>query len=261
MNNTALNYHLMHPGGDSGPGDPNAAFYLDGTYHLHYILAASVEGQAVLLVRARHQYRHAALDMADHQTAARLHRSRHVQRHRLYHQGGKTGGHLPRRGLGPQPDRHRQGPPSCPAGRSHIPLRCGTPTVLREEMRHWDPDCFLIGDTYYAISGGENPPLLKSRDLRTWTNVGPFLQHDMPDVATGEDVSCPNFFPIGGKWMLLCISPPSGLPLLHRRLGCESRAVCAGAARAHELASRESEPVRHGLVARGLLRSRKRPDP
>ena len=35
----ALNYHLMHPGGDSSPGDPNAAFYLDGTYHLHYILA------------------------------------------------------------------------------------------------------------------------------------------------------------------------------------------------------------------------------
>jgi sucrose-6-phosphate hydrolase SacC (GH32 family) len=35
----ALNYHLMHPGGDSLPGDPNAAFYLDGTYHLHFILA------------------------------------------------------------------------------------------------------------------------------------------------------------------------------------------------------------------------------
>ena len=34
-----LNYHLMHPGGNSLPGDPNAAFYLDGLYHLHYILA------------------------------------------------------------------------------------------------------------------------------------------------------------------------------------------------------------------------------
>ncbi|MED5415507.1 MAG: hypothetical protein VYC64_11170, partial [Candidatus Latescibacterota bacterium] len=33
-----LNYHLMHPGGDSAPGDPNAAFCLDETYHLHYIL-------------------------------------------------------------------------------------------------------------------------------------------------------------------------------------------------------------------------------
>ena len=40
-----LNYHLMHPGGDSLPGDPNAAFCLDGTYHLHYILAHPWNGQ------------------------------------------------------------------------------------------------------------------------------------------------------------------------------------------------------------------------
>ena len=33
-----LNYHLMHPGNKSGPGDPNVAFYLDGVYLLHYIL-------------------------------------------------------------------------------------------------------------------------------------------------------------------------------------------------------------------------------
>ena len=29
-----LNYHLMHPGGNSKPGDPNLAFCLDGYYHL-----------------------------------------------------------------------------------------------------------------------------------------------------------------------------------------------------------------------------------
>ena len=34
MNDMTLNYHLMHPGGDSIPGDPNAAFCLDGVYHL-----------------------------------------------------------------------------------------------------------------------------------------------------------------------------------------------------------------------------------
>ena len=33
-----LNYHLMHPGGDSLPGAPNAGCCLDGLYHLHYIL-------------------------------------------------------------------------------------------------------------------------------------------------------------------------------------------------------------------------------
>ena len=77
-------------------------------------------------------------------------------------------------------------------------------------MRHWDPDCWLIGDTYYSLSGGENPPVLKSKDLKTWHYVGDFLQHDLPDVAIGEDVSCANFFPLGDKWMLLCIAHHQG---------------------------------------------------
>ena len=39
--NHDLHYHLMHPGGDSSPGDPNAAFYLDGRYHLQCLLYTS----------------------------------------------------------------------------------------------------------------------------------------------------------------------------------------------------------------------------
>ncbi|MDP6040307.1 MAG: glycoside hydrolase family 32 protein, partial [Candidatus Latescibacteria bacterium] len=78
------------------------------------------------------------------------------------------------------------------------------------EMRHWDPDCFLIGDTYYAISGGRHQPLIKSDDLINWTYVGDFLSHELSDVAIGEDISCPNFFFLDGKWMLLCISHPLG---------------------------------------------------
>ena len=41
----ALNFHLMHPGGDSSPGDPNPAFCLDDTYHLHYILRQTWRGK------------------------------------------------------------------------------------------------------------------------------------------------------------------------------------------------------------------------
>ena len=51
MADLRLTYHLMHPGGDSGPGDPNAVFYLDGTYHLHYILThPSRDGRAFSFV-------------------------------------------------------------------------------------------------------------------------------------------------------------------------------------------------------------------
>ena len=73
-----------------------------------------------------------------------------------------------------------------------------------------DPDCFLVDDTYYAFSAADDVQLCKSADLADWTYVGPFMQRDMPDVAIGEDVSCANFFPIGNKWMLLCISHTIG---------------------------------------------------
>ena len=73
----------------------------------------------------------------------------------------------------------------------------------------WDPDCCLVGDTYYAISGGRPPLLMKSSNLKDWEYMGPLFHEDMPDdlgVDKNEDVSCPNMFKIGDKWMLLCIS-------------------------------------------------------
>jgi sucrose-6-phosphate hydrolase SacC (GH32 family) len=73
-----------------------------------------------------------------------------------------------------------------------------------------DPDCFLVGDTYYAYSAWGDVLLCKSTDLKNWTYVGPFMKHDMPDVAIGEDLSCANFYPFCGKWMLLCISHTIG---------------------------------------------------
>ena len=111
------------------------------------------------------------------------------------------------------------------------------PTAREAEITHWDPDCFLIGDTYYAISGGENPPLMKSNDLKSWTLVGDFLQHELPDVAIGEDISCPNFFELGGKWVLLCISHPLGCRYYLGDWDAGGRAVRAANARPDELAA------------------------
>ena len=50
-----LNYHLMHPGGDSVPGDPNPAYCLDGVYHLHYYYWPSLEGKDILQLYPRYQ--------------------------------------------------------------------------------------------------------------------------------------------------------------------------------------------------------------
>lgn len=205
MTDPTLNYHLMHPGGESAPGDPNAAFALDGAYHLHYIL--------------RHPWRGGRSFSFVHVTSPDMLHWRwlptKLQPSFTGHGMFSGTGFLTKDGR-PAVIYHGQA-----SDRNQIavakdrlltdweppyPVDVRTPDGSVDEMRHWDPDCFVVGDTYYAISGGENPPLLTSTDLRTWTRVGPFLQHDLPDVARGEDISCPNFFPIGGRWMLLCIS-------------------------------------------------------
>ena len=83
-----------------------------------------------------------------------------------------------------------------------------------KSIHYWDPDCWPIGDTYYALSGGKDPELMKSDDLKNWNYLGKLLHEGYPDnlgVGRDEDISCANMFKIGNKWMLLCIS---------HRLGC-----------------------------------------
>lgn len=78
----------------------------------------------------------------------------------------------------------------------------------------WDPYLWLEGDTYYCLLGGNVLPngkdtlyLCKSTDLVRWEPLHPFYEH--PDLAwtvLGEDCSCPDFFKLGDKHVLMCIS-------------------------------------------------------
>ncbi|MFN8521651.1 MAG: glycoside hydrolase family 32 protein [Chloroflexota bacterium] len=209
MTDLTLNYHLMHPGGDSAPGDPNAAFYLDGTYHLHYILAHPWRGER------SYSFIHLTSPDMLHWTWQTTKLQPAFTGHGMY----SGTGFLTREGR-PAAIYHGRG-----SERNQIAIACDRrlsewekpyPVEVRTadggvaDIVHWDPDCFLIGDTYYAVSGGKNPPVFKSRDLRHWTLIGDFIQRDLPDVAFGEDVSCPNFFELDGRWVLLCISHPLG---------------------------------------------------
>jgi len=207
----ALNFHLMHPGGPSAPGDPNAAFHLDGTAHLHYILNHEWNGKRSF------SFVHVTSPDLLHWQWQPTKLQPAFTGHGMFSGTGfltKDGrpaaiyhGQASRRNwIAVAKDRELSG------WEKPYPVEVeGAP----EDMRHWDPDCFLIGDTWYAISGGKNPPLFKSDDLKSWNYVGPFLSHEPDDVVLGEDVSCPNFFPIAmpdgtEKWMLLCISHPHG---------------------------------------------------
>jgi len=78
------------------------------------------------------------------------------------------------------------------------------------KYQSWDPHGWLEGDTYYAVFGGNPATLFKSGDLVHWEFLSRFLSGDMPDVDKDEDISCPDFFKLGDKHMLLCISHKRG---------------------------------------------------
>ncbi len=204
-----LTFHLAHPGpGDAYPGDPNCVFDYKGRYHLHYI------------------YRNSTGFVFAHVSSTDL-------VHWDWHPtvlAPPTTGHGMFSGTGfytkegqPAIIYHGEG-----SARNWIqyPLddqfnQWSEPQVVLPktadgkipDMRHWDPDCWLNGDTYYALSGGQNPQLMKSQDLKNWTYLGDLLHPDYPTdlgVPKEEDISCANMFKIGDKWMLLCISHPLG---------------------------------------------------
>ena len=216
----ALNYHLMHPGSDSAPGDPNPAYYLDGTYHLHYILRHPWQGDQSG-VSPRHgkqsfSFVHVTSTDMLHWTWQPTRLQPSFTGHGMFSGTGFI---------------TKEGKPAAIYAGLSDPRHTFIAVARNNQLSSWekpypvepkggpdgvdvtllgDPDCFLIGDTYYAYSARDNLPLCKSTDLINWTYVGPFLKHDMPDVAIGEDVSCANFLPIDGRWMLLCISHPIG---------------------------------------------------
>ena len=205
-----LNYHLMHPGGDSQPGDPNVAFCLDGIYHLHYIL--------------RHPWKNGISYSFIHVTSTDLlnwkWQPTMLQPSFTGHGMFSGTGFITKEGkpaaiyAGVAEPHHSY---IAIAGDNRLSVWEKPYPVLpkggpggKDMTLRGDPDCFLIGDTYYAYSAVENVLLCKSTDLKHWSYVGPFLKHDMPDVAVGEDLSCANFYPFEDRWMLLCISHTIG---------------------------------------------------
>ena len=50
------------------------------------------------------------------------------------------------------------------------------------KINFWDPDCFIINNTYYSISGGINPDLFKSKNLIEWEYVGKSNTVGVPDL-------------------------------------------------------------------------------
>ncbi len=65
-------------------------------------------------------------------------------------------------------------------------------------------------DAYYQIVGGMKPGLFKSGDMRDWQYLGPLIDPDNRMRFPFEDLSGPDFFAIGDKFVLLFISHTLG---------------------------------------------------
>jgi sucrose-6-phosphate hydrolase SacC (GH32 family) len=206
-----VTYHIAHPGpGRAEPGDPNAAIYYKGRYHMHYIY------------RTRFGFCFAHLSSEDmvnwkwHETtlapptnggygmfSGTAFLTKQGTPAIVYHGEGRDRNVI-QIAQDDTLDTWSEALPIIPMG----------PDGKEAESTNWDPDCWLRDGTYYAISGGRPPELMKSDDLKNWEFLGKLFHEDTDWEAFGldpnEDVSCANMFKIGDKWMLLCISHDLG---------------------------------------------------
>ena len=201
-------YHFVTPEGYCGPFDPNGNIFWNGRHHMGYI------------------YQHRGVHYWGHASSRDLLHWRH---------------HKP--SLFPTPDSPENGIFSgngfvskdgkevvylyhgCGAGNSiatssdkdldnwkKLPGNPIIPNPADDALyRSWDPCGWVEDDTYYAIFGGQRPAIFKAKKLNKWKYVGDLFAHAIDGVDIHEDVSCPDFFKLGRKWVLVCIS---------HRLGC-----------------------------------------
>lgn len=199
-------YHLLSQSNGAHIADPNFAFFWKGKYHLFFITSGGFAHVS-------------SVDMV----------------HWRFHPN------LPFGGLSGTMFLNRDGIPTMITKTDKIVLisaldddleKWSTPVPIEPKIRpgqdgsiisHWDPDIWVDNGVTYALFGyfpldpTKEATLMKSTDEKNWEYVGKFLSKEMPrvtrskDLRLNDDISCPNFFKLGNKWMLLCIS--------HRR-GC-----------------------------------------
>jgi sucrose-6-phosphate hydrolase SacC (GH32 family) len=208
-------YHFVSPEGICGPFDPNGAIYWNGRYHLGYIFQNELG----------HCWGHAS-------SADLLHWRHHspmlVPNYGDVDRGIFSGNSFVGKGGEAVTLYHGVDAGNCIATSTETDLEHWTklpsnPIVPIPEKgsseeklyRSWDPHGWLEDDTYYAIFGGGGfsgsaATIFKADTLDDWQYVGPLFDEDMPEVDDFEDVSCPDFFKLGNKHALLCISHPRG---------------------------------------------------
>ena len=208
-------YHLAHPTFTLGsPFDPNPAFFYKGRYHLHYIYKN----------RTGFVFGHvSSKDMVHwkwHPTVLAPPNTGHgmFSGTGFMTKDGKAAAVYHGQGSGRNWIVYAEDDTMDAWSKPEVMLPRDEDGNLMENVRYFDPDIWLMDGKYYGLnarSSKEPPTIMKSDNLKDWTFLGELLHPGFDakklGVEVGEDISCPNFFKLGNKWVLVCIS---------HRLGC-----------------------------------------
>jgi len=193
-------YHFVTPEGSCMPFDPNGAIFWKGQYHLFYIFQdARGHNWGHVSSTDLFHWRHHPTGLVSGMFSGNCFVNKEGRPTICYHQVGQ--GNAMAVALDDELNEWRKldsNPitPKTAPGDSH-----------HDRYRSWDPFGWLEGNTYYAIFGGNRPAIARSDSLAgPWKYVGDLMANAVPGVGIDEDVSCADFFPIGGQRMLLCIS-------------------------------------------------------
>jgi beta-fructofuranosidase len=193
-------YHFVIPEGTAMPFDPNGAIYWKGRYHLFYIFQDKRDHHwGHVSSTDLFHWRHHPTRLLSGMFSGNCFVNKEGRPTMCYHQVGQ--GNAMAVALDDDLNDWKKldsNPitPKTKAGDTH-----------HGKYRSWDPYGWVEGDTYYAIFGGERPGLAKAPALGgEWKYVGDFLANTVPGVSINEDVSCADFFKLGNRHMLLCIS-------------------------------------------------------
>lgn len=198
-------YHFATPEGTCMPFDPNGAIFWKGRYHLFYIFQDKRgHNWGHISSTDLFHWRHHPTGLVSGMFSGNCFINKDGRPTICYHQVGQGNAMAVAIDDDLNEWQKLETNPITPKTKPGDPFH--------DKYRSWDPYGWMEGDSYYAIFGGEHPGLVKSPTLGgEWKYVGDFLANSVPGVSINEDISCADFFRLGDKRMLLCIS---------HRLGC-----------------------------------------
>jgi len=228
----APRYHFIAPEGDCLPFDPNGAIFWKGKFHLFYIF------QDPALPHGGHCWGHASSTDLVHWT---FHPTALAPAEGDPETGIFSGGAFVDKDGVPTIIYHGVDAGTCIATAQDDQLISWrksphNPVIPepKEGDEGWgvynvfDPHAWVEGDAYYVILGGKVKPhdirdtayLFRSTDLVHWEYLRPFYHPHPHWTGEEEDCACPDFFALGDRHLLLCISHPRGARCYVGRYRC-----------------------------------------